>query len=80
VKGGLDNVKNIRTTLIYAHFMTVEPGTYGLQKGKYPQSEKPISVVEVKKVASDFFDNFCGDLDTYLDGKKGLRKEMLKYL
>jgi len=80
VKGGLENVKNIRTTLIYGHIMTVEPGTYGLQKGKYPQSEKPISVVEVQKVASDFFDNFCGDLDTYLDGKKGLRKEMLKYL
>ena len=80
VKGGLDNVKNIRTTLIYGHIMTVEPGTYGLQKGKYPQSEKPISVVQVQKVASDFFDNFCGDLDTYLDGKKGLRKEMLKYL
>ena len=80
VKGGLDNVKNIRTTLIYAHFMTVGPGTYGLQKGKYPQSEKPISVVQVQKVASDFFGIFCGDLDTYLDGKKGLRKEMLKYL
>ena len=80
VKNGLDLVKNIRTTLIYSHMLTVEPGTYGLQKGKYPQSEKPISVVEVQKVASDFFDNFCGDLDTYLDGKKGLRKEMLKYL
>ena len=80
VKGGLENVKNIRTTLIYGHIMTVEPGTYGLQKGKYPQSEKPISVVEVQKVASDFFGNFCGDLDTYLDGKKRLRKEMLKYL
>jgi len=78
VKEGLDIDKNIRTILI--HIMTVEPGTYGLQKGKYPQSEKPISVVEVQKVASDFFDNFCGDLDTYLDGKKGLRKEMLKYL
>ena len=80
VKKALDiNVKNGR----YGRFTDVEPGTYvperipasyGLQRGKYPTTG------QVEEFASDFFDNFCGDLDTYLDRKKGLRKEMLKYL
>jgi len=80
VKKALDiNVKNGR----YGRFTEVEEGTYvperipasyGLQKGKYPTTG------QVEKFASDFFDNFCGDLDTYLDRKKGLRKEMLKFL
>ena len=50
------------------------PASYGLQKGKYPTTG------QVEKFASDFFYNFCDDLDSYLDMKKGLRKEMLKYL
>jgi len=80
VKKALDiNVKNGR----YGRLYDVEPGTYvperipasfGLQRGKYP------TTAQVEVFASDFFDNFCGDLDTYLDMKKGLRKEMLKFL
>ena len=50
------------------------PASYGLQKGKYPTTG------QVEKFAADFFENFCDDLDSYLDMKKGLRKEMLKYL
>ena len=50
------------------------PASFGLQRGKYP------TTAQVEVFASDFFDNFCGDLDTYLDMKKGLRKEMLKFL
>jgi len=50
------------------------PASYGLQKGKYTTTG------QVEKFAAHFFDNFCDDLDSYLDMKKGLRKEMLKYL
>ena len=50
------------------------PASYGLQKGKYPTTG------QVEKFAADFFENFCEDLDSNLDMKKGLRKEMLKYL
>ena len=50
------------------------PASYGMQKGKYP------TTAQVEEWAADFFDNFLGDLDTYLDRKKGLREEMLKYL
>ena len=50
------------------------PACYGMQKGKYP------TTAQVEEWAADFFDNFLGDLDTYLDRKKGLREEMLKYL
>jgi hypothetical protein len=50
------------------------PASYGLQKGKYPTTG------QVEKFAADFFENFCDDLDSYLNMKKGLRKEMLKYL
>jgi len=50
------------------------PASYGLKRGKYPTTGP------VEKWAGDFLDNFFGDLDTYLDRKKGLRKEMIKYL
>jgi len=80
VKKALDiNVENGR----YGRFTRVEPGTYvpariptsyGLQEGK------GYRIGQVERVASSFLDNFCGDLDTYLDRKEGLRKEMLKFL
>ena len=52
------------------------PSSYGFQKSKYPTGY----IGQVEKFAAHFFENFCADLDSYLDMKKGLRKEMLKYL
>jgi hypothetical protein len=50
------------------------PASYGMQKGKYP------TTAQVEEWAADFFENFLADLDTYLDRKKGLREELIKYL
>ena len=56
------------------------PASFGLHRGRYPTTE------EVEIFAADFFNNFMGDLDGYLDRFKNggeeswLRAELLKFL
>jgi len=76
VKKGLDiNVREGRYAAPEGTYVPERiPAAFGLQKGKYPTTG------QVEKFAADFFENFCDDLDSYLNMKKGLRKEILKHL
>jgi len=52
----------------------IPASSFGLHRGRYPTTD------QVEIFAADFFNNFMGDLDTYVDMFGFMRGELLKFL